>query len=162
MSPPSELKIIVTRDVFNPAWTLGVVELDLPGDGLGPLPFGFSVEDVDRHVELDPGRKVKGATAIPVGTYGIRLYDSPRHGPDTPELVGVPGFGHVQVHPGNTASDSEGCILMGLDRDVVQGSIGRSRSACRWLQAEVIEVIRAGGSVTIEIRRAEGGISHAH
>lgn len=148
------LRIIVTRDVFSPAWTLGIVELDLPGDGLGFLPFGFSVEDVDRHVEEDPSRKIKGQTAIPTGTYGVRLYDSPRHGPDTPELIGVPGFAHVQVHPGNTADHTEGCLLFGLDRDVVHGSVGRSRSACRWLRAEIIEVIQAGGTVTVEVRRA--------
>lgn len=150
-----DLRIRVTRDAFSPSWTLGMVELDLPDDGLGFLPFGFSCEDVDRHLELDPARKVRGATAIPVGVYGVRLYDSPKHGPDTPELVGVPGFQHVQIHPGSDASDTEGCLLLGLDRDPVHGSVGRSRSACRWLRSEVVEVIRAGGTVTVEVRRAE-------
>lgn len=148
------LAIRVTRDHYHPHATLGLVELDLPGDGLGYLPFGFSVEDTDRHVEADPGRKVKGATAIPVGTYAVRLYDSPKHGPQTPELVDVPGFAHVQIHPGNTADHTEGCLLIGLDRDVAHASVGRSRSACRWLRAEIIETIKAGGTVTVEVRRA--------
>lgn len=148
----SALKIRVTRDVLLADRTLSVVELDLPDDGAGWLPFGFAIEDVDRHVEQDPARKVKGRTAIPTGTYAVRLYDSPKHGPDTPELVGVPGFQHVQVHSGNTPDDTEGCLLVGLGRTASE--VTRSRLACDWLRAEVIKCIRAAGWVTIEVRRA--------
>ena len=151
---PQTLRIILTRDVFHPAWTMSRVDLDLPEDGLGPLPFGFCVEDEDRRVEEDLGRKIPGQTAIPTGTYEVHLYDSPKHGPDTIELVDVPGFQHVQVHPGNSALDSERCLLFGLARDVEDGMVARSRVACRWLRSEVIETIRAGGTVTIEVRRA--------
>lgn len=151
---PPKLAIRVTRDVFLPGATLGVVELDLPDDGVGFLPFGFSCEDVDRRVEEDPSRKVKTATAIPIGTYAVRLYDSPKHGPDTPELVAVPGFGHIQIHSGNSAVDTEGCLLFGLARDTKAGTVARSRAACSWLRSEIIEAIRAGGSVTVEVRRA--------
>ena len=148
------LSIIVTRDVFTDAWTLSTVDLDLPEDGLGPLPFGFCVEDVDRRLEADPSRKIRGQTAIPVGTYEVRLYDSPKHGPMTPELMDVPGFQHVQIHSGNSAADTEGCLLFGLARDVEGGQVARSRAACSWLRSEIIRCINGGGTVTVEVRRA--------
>lgn len=147
------LAIRVTRDTFLPAATLGTVSLDLPGDGLGYLPFCYSCEDVDRHVEDDPARKQRGTTAIPVGVYEVRLYDSPKHGPDTPELVGVPGFHHVQIHSGNDSTHTEGCLLFGLARDTTAGTVGRSRVACRWLRQQIIDVIEDGGTVTVEVTR---------
>lgn len=153
MTPPT-LRIRVTRDAPVPGATLGTVDLDLPDDDAGWLLFAFSCEDVDRRVEEDPTRKQKGATAIPVGTYAVRLYDSPKHGPDTPELIDVPGFRHIQIHSGNTASDSDGCILVGLGRDLGAGKVTRSRPACEWLKSEIVKVIRAGGIVTAEVRRA--------
>lgn len=151
---PTALRICLTRDIAGPDWTLGTVELDLPGDGEGFLPYGFSVEDVDRRVEEDITRKVPGETAIPIGTYPVRLYDSPRHGPQTPELVGVPGFHHIQLHSGNSADHTEGCLLVGLTRDTTRGTVGRSRIACRWLRTLIVDVITAGGTVTVEVRRA--------
>jgi hypothetical protein len=144
----------VTRDAPCPGSTLGTVELDLPDDAEGFLPFAFSCEDVDRHVEEDFARKQKGATAIPIGTYAVRLYDSPKHGPDTLELVDVPGFQHIQIHSGNDASDTDGCLLFGLGRDLGAGKVTRSRPACAWLRAEAIKVLQAGGTVSVEVRRA--------
>ena len=138
--------IRVTRDILTPTATLGVVELDLPDDGFGFLPFGYSCEDPERP------SKIKGETAIPVGTYAVRLYDSPKHGPDTPELVNVPGFQHIQIHSGNTVADTEGCLLLGLARDVPGQRVLRSRPACEWLRAEVVKVIKAGGTVSVEVR----------
>lgn len=148
------LRIRVTRDVPHPTGTLGVVELDLPGDSEGFLPFAYSSEDVDRRVEEDLSRKVKGKTAIPIGTYAVRLHDSPKHGKDTPELVDVPGFRHIQIHIGNGSTDTDGCILTGLGRDLGKGIVTRSRPACEWLRAEIVKVIRAGGTVSLEVRRA--------
>lgn len=148
------LRIRVTRDVPCPGSTLGTVELDFPDDDAGFLHFAFSCEDVDRHVEEDLSRKQKGATAIPIGTYAVRLYNSPKHGPDTPELVDVPGFRHIQIHSGQTAAHTDGCLLFGLGRDLGKGIVTRPRPACEWLKGEIVKVIRAGGTVTVEVRRA--------
>lgn len=147
------MKIRVTRDPPGPTWTLSVVDLDYE-QGHGWQRFAFCCEDVDRRVEEDLSRKVKGATAIPIGTYAIRLYDSPRHGPDTPELVNVPGFQHVQIHSGNGPADTEGCLLFGMHRDETAGRVLESRTACSWLRERIIECIGRGESVTVEVRRA--------
>jgi len=153
MSPPI-LRIRLTRDTLAPAWTLGVVELDLPDDAEGFLPFGFSVEDTDRRVEEDLDRKVRGATAIPVGVYGVRTTWSPKFGRPVPLVEGVPGFRGIRIHPGKDSEDTEGCLILGLQRDVQAGTVSRSRPACDWLYNEIRTVETAGGTVTLEVRRA--------
>lgn len=72
IAPAPSLRIIVTRDRFLADRTLSRVDLVLPGESEA-RPFGFALEDTDRHVEDDPARKQRGKTAIPTGTYAIRL-----------------------------------------------------------------------------------------
>lgn len=152
MTTPA-LRIIVTRDLWLPDRTLSTVALVLPGE-TGAKPFGYALEDLDRYVEQDATRKVKGRTAIPVGSYRVHLYDSPKHGPQAPELLDVPGFQHIQIHSGNTPDHTEGCLLMGLKRDTSKGAVLDSRKACDWLRRQIIAVLGAGGEVTVEVRRS--------
>ena len=74
-----------------------------------------TLEDVIREI---PGEsvakwKIPGKTAIPAGKFRVALVNSPRFGPDTMSLIDVPGFTLVRIHAGNTASDTDGCILVG-------------------------------------------------
>jgi hypothetical protein len=79
----------------------------------------FILEDVYRP---PPAPKIPGATCIPCGTYEVRITHSPRfsalagHDVELPLLIDVPGFEGVRIHPGNTALDTEGCLLPGLRR----------------------------------------------
>lgn len=86
--------------------------------------------------------KVKGNTAIPLGTYSIDLNTfSPRFGRlpfyqkscggKLPTIVGVKGFERILIHAGNTAVDTEGCILLGENKAV--GKVVNSRTWCEKL-----------------------------
>ena len=57
--------------------------------------------------------KVSGKTAIPAGIYEIVTRWSEKHQRMLPHLVNVTGFAEVEMHPGNDADDTLGCILVG-------------------------------------------------
>lgn len=71
--------------------------------------------------------KVKGKSAIPAGRYKIHMRSDGRHGFTVPQLNDVPMFSGIQIHPGNTADDTAGCILVGENKRVgkVINSISR-------------------------------------
>lgn len=53
--------------------------------------------------------------AIPYGAYSVVLAWSPHFGMFLPKLLNVPGRTNILLHKGNTAEDTEGCILLGSD-----------------------------------------------
>ena len=93
--------------------------------------------------------KVQGRTAIPRGVYEVRMTYSPRFGRDLPLLVNVPGFSGVRIHSGNTASDTEGCLLPGVN-DVV-GRVSNSRYWAGLLQKKIERATKYGEMVWIEV-----------
>lgn len=86
-------------------------------------PFCWTIEDQERK------EKVYGKTAIPVGRYKVVVTYSHRFKRDLPLLVDVPGYSGVRIHPGNTAADTEGCILPGDAPDYDDKFLGQSRAA---------------------------------
>ena len=71
--------------------------------------------------------KTAGKTAIPLGTYEVRLTKSTKfknrtwakkYGGLVPEILGVPGFSGVRIHPGNDVSSTDGCPLTGKNTAV--------------------------------------------
>lgn len=94
--------------------------------------------------------KVPGATAIPSGTYKIAITLSNRFKRNLPILLDVPGFEGIRIHPGNTAEDTEGCILVGRQKGI--DSISESKIALGVLQPKIQFALDNGEEVTIEIR----------
>lgn len=93
--------------------------------------------------------KVKGKTAIPTGVYSIIVTYSPRFKKQMPLLNNVKGFEGVRIHSGNTANDTEGCILCGKNTEV--GKITSSRIWTEKVYELINNAIRKRESVTIEI-----------
>lgn len=96
--------------------------------------FCDTLEDCDRgltqSMTLEQIKKLKvyGETAIPTGTYKVNMHTiSPKFKNSSwakefkgivPRLEGVPGYDGVLLHPGNSAADSLGCILVGKNKAV--------------------------------------------
>ncbi len=113
-----------------------------------------SLEDEVREIEGVPVSewKIKGNTAIPSGVYKVTLEFSPRFGPDTMTIHDVPGFTHIRIHAGNTVKDTEGCILLGMQRTPV--GIAESRPAITIVREMVRKARDDGETVWIDIQNA--------
>lgn len=94
-----------------------------------------------RHLGRSSGvkaRKEPGKTAIPEGRYPLVMTKSVRFKKWLPLLLGVPGFSGVRIHAGNTAKDTQGCILVGENRKV--GMVVNSRI---WLHRLIERFVHA-------------------
>lgn len=113
--------------------------------------FSATMEDPDRgllqSMSLEEIRKIKipGKTAIPRGTYRLRLTVSAKfknrtwakpYGGLVPLVEDVPGYTGIRIHPGNTADDSAGCILPG--QNLQPGKVLNSVTTYRKLMDEVL------------------------
>lgn len=117
------LKRIAKRETY----TIGQLYID-------GVYFCDTIEDCDRGLRQDMplpvirARKRSGVTAIPTGTYKVTLkVQSPRFSKKEmyafcdgylPRLVNVIGYEGVLIHVGNTAKDTDGCILVGRNTRV--------------------------------------------
>lgn len=107
--------ITVKRTFKGPEYTIGKLYID------GAY-FCDTLEDTVR-----TGAKIAGQTAIPAGKYKVKKTWSPRFKKTLPEILNVPNFTGVRIHSGNTAKDTEGCLLLGLNK--VKGSVINSQNA---------------------------------
>lgn len=139
------MKILLKRIAKKANYTIGKLYLN-------DKYFADTLEDTDRGLTQDmdieeiKSKKVYGKTAIPTGTYKIDMNTiSPRFknrswakpwGGKIPRLINVKGFEGVLVHPGNTAEDSTGCVLIG--QNSVVGKVVNSVNTFNKLMTELI------------------------
>ena len=137
-----KLKRIAKRDTY----TIGHLYVD-------GLYFCDTCEDTDRGLKqslpasVNKAKKRYGATAIPTGRYQVTLMiQSPRFKNKKqyefcdgylPRLLSVPAFDGVLIHIGNTAKDTEGCLLVGRNTKV--GKVLESGVTFRALYAKLKE-----------------------
>jgi len=122
--------------------------------------FCFGVEDP---VRGPAEAKVWGKTAIPAGTYRVRVTMSNRFKRRLPLLVNMPGgtirFGNnliddcgVRIHPGNTAADTEGCLLPGTAFRADGASVSASRVAFDRLFLLIEQAVQNNEPITLTIK----------
>lgn len=117
--------------------------------------FCNALEDTDRGLyqglcrEYVLAKKVKGATAIPRGTYNVIYTYSPRFKRKLPLIENVTGYEGVRIHPGNTAKDTEGCILVGQNLKV--GMVLNSREWTEKLITKMQTAWSKGEKVKLKI-----------
>lgn len=104
----------------------------------------LSVDDVSECATLE-----NRDLAIPLGTYEVGIYDSPHAGHPVPILKNVKGRDFVEIHSGNIASDSKGCILVG--QQYTNDTISGSHLAFAHLFPQIQSAIDSGESVEITI-----------
>lgn len=92
--------------------------------------------------------KVYGETAIPIGVYKVILSYSNRFKCILPEVLDVMFFKGIRIHSGNTAEDSSGCILVGINRNPKEGKIYDSRKTLK----KLMEILQGDEEITLEIK----------
>lgn len=97
-------KVEIKRTFKGAEYTIGKLYID------GAY-FCDTLEDTVR-----TGEKIAGKTAIPAGTYKVKMTWSPRFKRYLPEILNVPNFTGVRIHAGNSALDTAGCVLLGLNK----------------------------------------------
>lgn len=140
------MKIKLVRIAFKETYTIGKLYVD------GKYVCD-TIEDKDRGLDNSMTvneilrRKIKGQTAIPTGHYNIEITYSPKYKRMMPLLLGVKGFSGIRIHSGNTSKDTEGCLLVGKNKQV--GMVLESRDTYQRLFA----MMQGEKNITIDIIR---------
>lgn len=153
------MKLKVERRWPKVTYTIGRLYID-------GIFYCNTLEDYDRGLkQTDPlrdiqRRKIAGETAIPKGTYEVAMnVTSPKYAGvawyynfcrgKMPRLKDVPGFDGILIHPGTSALDTKGCILVGKNTKV--GKLTDSRVCFQEIYKLMKEAADHGEKITIEI-----------
>lgn len=140
------MRLLLERIAKTDKYTIGNLYID------GKW-FCNTLEDTDRGLDSSMAKekiqklKVYGKTAIPTGTYKLRMdvisqrfknrpWAKPYDG-KLPRLVNVPGYEGVLIHVGNTHEDTSGCILVG--KNTVKGMVTDSTNTFKALMSKLKE-----------------------
>ena len=142
------MRLILSREPTSHGATIG--ELRFVGQ---PERICYTLEDPVREAPGVPVAEWKkwGITAIPAGEYEVWITYSNRFKRMLPLLLNVPGFSGIRIHSGNTAEDTTGCIIVGMERD--GNTVLRSREAERLIKQVITEGL-AEGAVFLTIGNA--------
>ena len=147
------MKLTLKRIALKPTYTIGKLYID---DNYFCDTLEDTVRDINKDGKFDNGEeKIKGKTAIPYGTYEIttnivsqrfknRVWAKP-YGGKIPRLINVPSFDGVLLHPGSSAEDTSGCLLVG--KNTIVGRLTDSQKTFHAL----MQKIKNQKNLTIEI-----------
>ena len=141
------MRLTLVRIANRPTYCIGKLYID------GKW-FCDTLEDTDRGLDDSVTEKeilkikVKGETAIPTGIYQLLLTYSPKYKKIMPLVNNVKGYQGIRIHSGNTAKDTEGCLLVGKNKEV--GKVLDSRMT---FNALFKRLNQAKGKIIIDIQR---------
>ena len=153
------MNIVIDRKWKKDTYTIGNLYIN------GVL-FSNTLEDKDRGLtssmtlEEIGKKKIYGQTAIPSGTYEVKMTYSNRfnlrawgkkYDGKVPELINVKGFGGVRIHPFNRASESLGCIAVGKNN--VKGMVTNSQAYYyKLLDNYIVPAVKKEEKITLTIK----------
>lgn len=141
------MKLTLKRIALRPTYTIGKLYID---DIYFCDTIEDTVRDLNKNGKFDNGeKKIHSKTAIPYGIYEIKWTYSPRFKKYTPQLMNVPSFEGIRIHAGNTSADTEGCLILGENKQV--GKVLNSRDTINKFYP-IIKEACSNGKVTIEIK----------
>lgn len=154
----AELKLLLERRYKKNFYSIGLLYIN------GVL-FSNTLEDRDRDLTFNMPlyeinrRKVYGETAIPRGSYRIEMTYSPKFSKRawcakekgySPQIMNVPGFAGIRIHPLNRPEESLGCIGVGDNK--AKGMILNSTARYReLLEKHLLPAFARGDTVTLQI-----------
>lgn len=155
------MKVLVKRIYTCAAYTISHVYID-------GLYVCDALEDTDRMLDQSMSEsdildiKIKGKTAIPTGKYKMLMnIQSPKFSKYTyykktcngylPRLNYVKGFTGILWHCGNTAKDTDGCLLLGYNKE--KGKVLNSRQAFEKVYNMLKLAVDIGQTIWVEYTR---------
>lgn len=153
------MEIVVDRRWKRDTYTIGNMYIN------GKF-FSNTLEDKDRGLKnsMTPqdisNLKVYGQTAIPSGTYEVKMtYSNRLHGRayakkydgKLPELINVKGYEGVRIHPFNRAQETLGCLSVGKNN--IKGAVTNATAYFYMLVDNyILSAIKRGEKITITIK----------
>ena len=141
------MRLTLIRIANRPTYCIGKLYID------GKW-FCDVIEDTDRGLSDEMAeeeiikKKVKGETAIPTGIYSVYLTYSPKYKKKMPLIDNVKGYSGIRIHSGNTSKDTEGCLIVGKNKEV--GKVLESRKTYDTLYRRMV---KANSKIIIDIQR---------
>lgn len=149
------MELTVDRKWKKNGYTIGTLSID--GKRLGDgKHYCSTLEDTDRGLEQNMSLekilflKKPHITAIPTGRYEVTVTYSTHFKRNLPLLNNIPGYSGVRVHPGNTATDTDGCILVG--ENTAKGRVNNSKYWFALLMRQIVPTLNKGEKVYITIK----------
>ena len=140
------MRVTLVRIANRPTYCIGKLYID------GKY-FCDTIEDTDRGLKDEMTeeeilkKKVKGETAIPTGIYPVYLTYSPKYNKQMPLIDNVKGYSGIRIHSGNTSKDTEGCLIVGKNKEV--GKVLESRKT---YNALFREFVKTNSKIIIDIQ----------
>lgn len=136
------MQIQVKRKVRSSSFSMGEMFIE-------NVFFCYTLEDKDRKLKASMplsemmSIKIPAETAIPTGNYELVMSFSNRFQKFLPQLLQVPCFEGIRIHAGNISAHTEGCILLGYEKNEEEGMVLTSRLAVRDFISRINTVIKS-------------------